>query len=371
MLLALIAGAMAPIAGGTYTPLLFPDAKVEVRAFELDRTPVTNAGFLDFVRSHPEWARAQVPARYAEERYLSRIETDAPKAPVVFVSWFAAKAFCEARGARLPTEAEWELAASADETRRDARQDPAFTQRLLAWYGRPNPARMPEVGGATNVYGISNLHGLVWEWVDDFMSTAPADGARFCGPGAANAANKNDYAAFMRTAFRSSLEAKYTVANLGFRCARTPGERPHPAAAPLKGPAVASMFYGSCASACPLLFEKLKRVEGRLSPRARERIRFDLMTFDPANDTAENLSDLATAHGLDAKRWKLESSDERSVRERAALLGVRYRFVNGAVSHSTVIALVDAAGNIGLRLEGLDAPEDALVAAIERLIAGG
>jgi cytochrome oxidase Cu insertion factor (SCO1/SenC/PrrC family) len=393
MLVALIAGAGAMVGPGVYAPLFgnSADDKVQVEKFELDRLPVTNADFLSFVRSHPKWRRSQVPHAQAEEHYLARWTGDlelgpdaSPHAPVVQVSWFAAQAFCEARSARLPTEAEWELAAAADETRRDARKDPAFTRQLLAWYEKPNPERLADVGrGAANAWGVSDLHGLVWEWVGDFMSGAPVDGARFCGPGAAAAADKSDYAAFMRSAFRSSLEARYTVGNLGFRCARTPGA-PAPAPAvftsqggekvPLaqltRGPVLASMFFGSCSSVCPLLFEKLKRVEKRLSPRAREQLTFSLVTFDPGNDTPERLADLATAHGLDGKHWRLLNGPAEATREVAAQLGIRYRFIaDGAVSHSSALVVFDTKGNIAERLDGLEGSEDALVEAIERVTA--
>ena len=47
-----------------------------------------------------------------------------------------------------------------------------------------------------------------------------ADTLRFCGVGAQAAGDKSDYAGFLRIAFRSALEARYTAASLGFRCAR-------------------------------------------------------------------------------------------------------------------------------------------------------
>jgi formylglycine-generating enzyme required for sulfatase activity len=76
------------------------------------------------------------------------------------------------------------------------------------------------------------MHGLVWEWVEDFNSAMVTGESRadsgierdlFCGSGAASASDFRDYAAFMRYAFRSSLDAKYAVSNLGFRCARSVG----------------------------------------------------------------------------------------------------------------------------------------------------
>src|SRR5581483_2721306 len=124
----------APVPGGTFASVLPADAKaadVVVASFRLRREPVTNGEFLSFVRTHPEWRRDRVPAVFAEERYLAH--WNAPDAlgpeadsaqPVTEVSWFAAEAYCETEGARLPTWNEWEFAAAADETRPDARQDP-------------------------------------------------------------------------------------------------------------------------------------------------------------------------------------------------------------------------------------------------------
>lgn len=213
-----------------------PDT-VAVEAFLLDRTPVTVRDWLAFVKVHPRWQRGRVSRLFADEGYLADWAgpldpgpTYDPAAPVTRVSWFAAKAYCEARGGRLPTEMEWELAAAADATRVDATSDPAFVQQILGWYSAPTPARLPPVGrGAANRWGVQDLHGLVWEWVLDFNAAmvtgdsregGVADTTKFCGAGSLNARDARDYASFMRAAFRSSLEARFTTRNLGFRCAR-------------------------------------------------------------------------------------------------------------------------------------------------------
>jgi formylglycine-generating enzyme required for sulfatase activity len=207
------------------------EAEVSMPAFRLDITPVTNAEFLAFVRAHPEWRLDRVARVRAEEGYLSHwagpldLGSAVPNQPVTHVSWFAARAYCAADGGRLPTEAEWELAAAASATEPDARRDPAFVQQLLDWYSVPTPERLPDVGGEPNLWGVRDLHGLVWEWVEDFNATLvgddrdPNSDARFCGGGALSSANPEDYAAFVRFAFRSSLRGGFTVANLGFRCA--------------------------------------------------------------------------------------------------------------------------------------------------------
>jgi formylglycine-generating enzyme required for sulfatase activity len=70
------------------------------------------------------------------------------------------------------------------------------------------------------------MHDLVREWVEDFNSAlvtgeSRADGSLdrslFCGSGSIGAADFRDYAAFMRFAFRASLDARYGLAHLGFR----------------------------------------------------------------------------------------------------------------------------------------------------------
>jgi formylglycine-generating enzyme required for sulfatase activity len=220
-----------------FYPATPEEAEVEVAAFLLARTPVTNAAYLDFVTAHPRWRRERIPRLFADEGYLEHwagpleLGPDAPAhAPVVNISWFAAKAYCEHTGGRLPTEAEWELAARADETRADASADASWTTRILGWYAQPTPGRLPDVArGAPNYWGVHDLHGLVWEWVLDFNNnlvssdsrgTGDPSRYRFCGAGAVKASDKGDYASFMRLAMRSSLEARYTTRNVGFRCAR-------------------------------------------------------------------------------------------------------------------------------------------------------
>ena len=93
----------------------------------------------------------------------------------------------------------------------------------------PRRRRSRDVGGApANYYGVSDLHGLVWEWVLDFNALlvsndareqGGADRALYCGAGALSVADREQYAVLMRLAFLSSLEARFTTTNLGFRCA--------------------------------------------------------------------------------------------------------------------------------------------------------
>jgi formylglycine-generating enzyme required for sulfatase activity len=236
-----VAGGAAWVAlpGGKFrSALKYEDAGTQVVApFALQRRPVTNAEFLGFVQSHPQWRRDRVAGVLAESRYLShwagpdRLGAQAlPQQPVVQVSWFAAQAYCEAQGARLPTWNEWEYAAAADETRRDARKDPAWRERILGWYAKPSSAALSRAGlQVPNAYGVQDLHGLVWEWTEDFSSLlvdpesrnqGDPDKSKFCGAGALSMDDRDNYAVLMRVAMLSSLKASDTTANLGFRCAK-------------------------------------------------------------------------------------------------------------------------------------------------------
>ncbi len=231
---------MAVIPAGVYRPLFRSptDAKeVPIRAFYLEKFPVTTGEFLDFVRANPRWRRSQVKPIFADSSYLKNWQgdlepgTNAPlNTPVTYVSWFAAKAFAQWKGERLPTVAEWEYAAGASTTRPEGQNDPAFRQAVLRWYTTLGSAPRAVGTGEPNFWGVHDLHGLIWEWVLDFNtamvtgdSRADAGGLErgfFCGAGAQGARNVDDYPAFMRLGFRSSLSANYCVHNLGFRCAK-------------------------------------------------------------------------------------------------------------------------------------------------------
>ena len=229
---------MAAVRGGPFRPLYQTatgEAEVKISDFRLAVAPVTNADYLAFAKANPDWRRSAVRPLFAEDGYLSHWAGDLdlgyapPQAPVVNVSWFAARAYAEWAGARLPTTDEWEHAASASATSPDGRGDPAWRATILARYSRPTPSPLPDVGqGEPNVWGVRDLHGLVWEWTNDVASalvtadsrqSRDANSRRFCAAGAVGASDFEDYAAFLRYGFRGGLEARYAVPNLGFRLA--------------------------------------------------------------------------------------------------------------------------------------------------------
>lgn len=229
---------MALIKGGTFRPLYVNDsADVKVDDFLLDVNLVSNADFQKFLRENPKWQKKNVIALFAEESYLRQFDDNQAlragykaNAPVTNVSWFAARAYCDCIGKRLPTVDEWEFAARADETSKDATKKDGYTEYILSWYEKPNS--YDRVIGSTykNYWGVYDMHGLVWEWTYDYNSVLISGESRsdmeenanlFCGGAAVNATDLRNYAAFMRYAMRGSLKSNYSVNNLGFRCAKS------------------------------------------------------------------------------------------------------------------------------------------------------
>lgn len=207
---------------------------LKTSAFRIDKRAVSGAEFLAFVKEHPRYARSRIPRLMAHDSYLRNWKSDfdpgvARNAPVTMVSWHAAKAYCAAQDKRLPTTAEWERVAATTAPGTDSA---AHEDVILAWYSRPATERLPAFGaGTSHARGVRDLHGVIWEWTSDYNAWAnagvnsrgridePSD-ALFCGAGASRMVAGTPYATYMRWAFRASLKPDYTVAALGFRCAR-------------------------------------------------------------------------------------------------------------------------------------------------------
>jgi formylglycine-generating enzyme required for sulfatase activity len=146
-----------------------PAHRVALAPFLLDRTEVTNRAYGECVQA----GVCKPPQPVAKSFQASDKDFRGELQPVVGVSWFDAKAYCQYRSKRLPREAEWERAARADDNRRYAWGNEPPDPLRLACYGRkpsaPGGATMP-VGSypdGRGAFGHLDLTGNVWEWVED------------------------------------------------------------------------------------------------------------------------------------------------------------------------------------------------------------
>ncbi len=373
----LFAGDMSFVSGGILQPFFRDDKENENKSkkiddFWIDKLPVTNANYHDFIKANPQWQKAKVQEIFADKNYLAHWSND--QSPVVNISWYAAQAYCQWKGKRLPLTEEWEVAAQASETQKDASRDSMFLQKILNWYSEPSEPALRSVGkGGKNIYNISDLHGLVWEWVYDFNSLMLGEDQKFvCGGGSYNSKDNRDYAAFMRYGFRSSLKANYTVSNLGFRCAKAsnelstlvgeqvanwPGQslynlpidfqdqdgttfRLKNRQAPVQ---IFSMIYTNCATVCPMTVQILKKLAAKFNDP--KKVQFVLVSFDSNKDTSEVLKSFALKHNFNSEQFTLLHGTPESIRTLAASLSLNYKeILKGDISHSNNISLLDQSG---------------------------
>ena len=157
-----------------------PKHKVKVRSFFIDKYLVTNSQFKKFVDRYPDWQAGKVRAQLDNGNYLKHwvqgsFAADKENHPVVNVNWYAATAYCNAQGKRLPSEAEWEYAA------RGGLESPLFpwgdapANPKLANYSAGQLHRTSPVGSyPPNGYGIYDMAGNVWEFLADEWGKYPA-----------------------------------------------------------------------------------------------------------------------------------------------------------------------------------------------------
>jgi formylglycine-generating enzyme required for sulfatase activity len=199
-----------------------PKRRVRLGPYLVDRFEVTNAEFATFLERNPQWQPDRIPARYHNGRYLEHwtaglYPSGTSDHPVTNVPWFAARAYCQATGKRLPTEAEWEYAARGGERGEMFPWGAALPDSTRAnWSDSGHDATVPVGRYPANGYGLFDMAGNVWEYTADEWP-AGADGVVRYGirGGSYGAAVVN-----LRVRFRDSHPATGAGPHVGFRCAR-------------------------------------------------------------------------------------------------------------------------------------------------------
>ena len=256
---------MVPIAGGPFVlgsrgyPFAYdneqPPHTVELADFRMDRYPVTNAAYAQFIaaggyRTRSLWSEAgwewKEKNRIAQPLYWSSagderwretgmftIDDLRPHHPVNGVSWYEANAYAQFVGKRLPTEAEWEKAASwnpQNQTKRrfswgDEGRDDAANFDFANWGTTPVTAHR----SGASAYGCEDMTGNVWEWTATTFDAYPGFAA-FPYPEYSELWFDGDHRILkggswatrlplLRCSFRNFWRPSFRIAFSGFRCA--------------------------------------------------------------------------------------------------------------------------------------------------------
>jgi len=206
--------------------------------FYMDQYEVTNSQYaicLDAGACDPTTDTTAFESSYSRRVYYGNPEF--ADYPVIYANWYEAQKYCEWRGARLPTEAEWEKAARGG---LDRKNYPWGNETPSCEIGAANGARFDDDGVCNDIdtqkvgsysangYGLYDMAGNVWEWVSDFYDenyyansptenpTGPEDGSFPVVRGG----SWNNQAKQLRVSDRRFNDPKSGALDSGFRCAR-------------------------------------------------------------------------------------------------------------------------------------------------------
>ena len=119
------------------------------------------------------------------------------------------------------------------------------------------------------------------------------------------------------------------------------------------------MIYTSCKSACPRLVADMRNIESRLPDNIKEHVKLVLVSIDPETDTPKRLKEFAITNKMDGEQWEFLRSTEENTREFAAVLAVNYKKIAPLeFSHSNIISVFNADGELSYQQEGLGVNSD-------------
>ncbi len=194
-----------------------PIHMVHLDGFYMDRCPITNAQFQAFLDATSYSGRAVPPAQ------------EHPDHPVVNVSWDDAKAYCQWANKRLPSEAEWEKAAAGLEGGTYPWGDQFEAQKAsVLGNGFRGAAPVGNLPDASSPFGLLDMAGNVWEWVDDWYAEryygsspsanprGPVDGSERVLRGGAWVCHAN----YLRCSYREHQTPQHRSRFIGVRCSQ-------------------------------------------------------------------------------------------------------------------------------------------------------
>jgi formylglycine-generating enzyme required for sulfatase activity/tetratricopeptide (TPR) repeat protein len=205
-----------------------PHQLIVQRGFWMDTSEVTNEAFQQFVLANPKWQKNSADVFSHDGHYLddwngNQYPAGRGKYPVLAASWYAAQAYAQWAGKRLPSEAEWEYACRAGTST-------AF------WWGdvfnaaRANNGHVGTVAAGDpmrrNPWGLYDMAGNVGEWTSSLYLAYPyrsndgRENLQATGNRVIRGGSWNTNVTVLRAASRDGNTPSFCAFSVGFRCAR-------------------------------------------------------------------------------------------------------------------------------------------------------
>ena len=130
------------------------------------------------------------------------------------------------------------------------------------------------------------------------------------------------------------------------------------------------MIYTSCKSACPRLTADMRNIEAKIPEEYKDKVQLVLVSIDPEVDTPKRLKDFSIENKMTGNHWVFLRSNEENTREFAAVLAVNYKKISPIdFSHSNIISIFNAEGELAFQQEGLGVSYDKTISKIKEEVA--
>lgn len=126
------------------------------------------------------------------------------------------------------------------------------------------------------------------------------------------------------------------------------------------------MIYTSCKAACPRLVADMRNIEKKVPADLKDKVQYILVSIDPETDTPKRLKAFAIENQMDHQQWLFLRSNDEQTREFSAVLAVNYKKISPIdFSHSNIISVFNAEGELAFQQEGLGVDNEKTIAKIK------
>jgi formylglycine-generating enzyme required for sulfatase activity len=196
----------------------YPEHKVNLPAYWMDKYEVTNYEFLQFSIANSYTGEG---AKEGKDWRLFASQLDKGNVPVVYITWNDAQAYCKAKGKRLPTEAEWEKAARGPSGNAypwgNEWKDGASNTHDA---GLVKAVDVGQFSGDVSFFGVFDMLGNVQEWTDTKYATYPGNPKKDSQPWRVVRGLSNRYKGKLGKLWDRAAQPQEALFDFGCRCAK-------------------------------------------------------------------------------------------------------------------------------------------------------